>query len=112
MAWIDDHLAPDPNSGCFLWTGSVGSHGYGDLRWRGVPYTIPRLVLTLKRRPPEPGEHALHSCDNRLCGRIEHLRWGFPQDNTGDMLRRGRQRFSPEFLRMQQPGVPKREVRP
>jgi len=45
LQWIEDRLAPDPNSGCFLWTGSVGSHGYGDFKWRGKGYTVPRFLL-------------------------------------------------------------------
>jgi uncharacterized protein (DUF433 family) len=32
----------------------------------------------------------LHSCDNRLCVNLDHLRLGTQQDNMDDMARRGR----------------------
>jgi hypothetical protein len=34
----------------------------------------------------------LHSCDNRVCININHLRLGTPQDNMDDKMRRGRWR--------------------
>jgi hypothetical protein len=94
LLWIEDKLLPEPNSGCFLWTGSVGSHGYGDFRWQGRSRTVPRFVLEQAMgRELAPGEKALHKCDNRLCGRKEHLFLGTARDNTHDMMAKGRQRF-------------------
>lgn len=104
LAWIEERLLPDPNSGCFLWTGSVSSHGYGDFRWHGRTHTVPRFVLEAATGPLLPGEKALHRCDVHLCARRSHLFRGTAFDNTQDMIRKGRQRFEGLAL-MQTPGV-------
>jgi hypothetical protein len=112
LAWIEDRLLPEPNSGCFLWTGSVGSHGYGDFRWGARARTVPRFVLEqMLGRALAPGELVLHKCDMRLCARREHLTVGTAQANSRDMMAKGRQRFEGLKL-MQTPGVPHRKEVP
>lgn len=88
LAWIESRLFAAPN-GCFLWTGSVSSHGYGDFRWNDKNYTVPRFVL--EYHTGQLGDlKACHTCDNRLCGRREHLFRGTALDNTRDMMAKGR----------------------
>lgn len=104
-AWVEDKLLPEPNSGCFLWTGSVASSGYGDFTWRGKRLTVHRFMLEQAEGPLLPGEHALHKCDNRLCARPSHLFKGTAKDNSRDALRKGRLNLDGMKL-MQTPGVP------
>ena len=50
-----------------------------------------RLVLFVSK-PNTPIESlALHTCDNRRCIRPDHLYGGTAQDNSTDMVERGRQ---------------------
>jgi HNH endonuclease len=83
--------------GCWLWTGSVNSHGYGQLgigsRAQGTfkMQGAHRFALELKLgRPIAPGMCALHTCDNPACVRPAHLWEGTTQDNTADREAKGR----------------------
>lgn len=40
-------------------------------------------------RPSPPNNFALHSCDNRACVNVRHLRWGSHDDNMQDLAVRG-----------------------
>lgn len=78
-------------SGCHLWTGGTGSHGYGVIGYKGA-VTIANRVLwqethgvTLTRN-----QYVCHRCDNRLCCNIRHLFIGSAMDNTRDMVAKGR----------------------
>jgi HNH endonuclease len=104
LAWIEARLIPEPNSGCFLWTGSVGSGGGGDFTWRGQRHEVSRFILAQATGPLLPGEQALHKCDVRLCARRSHLFRGTAKDNVQDMIAKGRHRFEGLVL-MQTPGV-------
>lgn len=104
MAWIESRFFAAPN-GCFLWEGSVGGPGYGDFRWRDKTRTVHRFVLEY-HTGPLGSLQALHTCDNRLCGRREHLFRGTALDNTQDMVAKSRQRFEGLKL-MQQRGAPR-----
>ena len=90
-----------------LWQGSIGSHGYGDFRWRNKAHCVHRFIFEYYNGPLQPGEMALHKCDTRACGRIDHLFRGTAKTNTHDMMAKGRQRFEGMKL-MQTPGVPHR----
>ena len=43
--------------------------------------------------PPNAKMVAMHSCDNPICIRPEHLKWGTKKQNTKDMMDKGRQNF-------------------
>jgi hypothetical protein len=111
MQWIEDRIAPDPNSGCFIWMGSLASPGYGDFTWKGKRHTVHRFLLEKSTGPLKRGEYALHTCDNRWCVRLAHLFRGTQRDNTWDMIRKGRHNFQGLRL-MQTPGVPHRKEGP
>lgn len=76
-------------SGCWLWIASVGTTGYGQFSVAGRPRKAHRVAFLLYRGH-WPTPYCLHRCDNPLCVNPEHLREGTAQDNSVDMIRKGR----------------------
>ena len=77
---------------CWEWTASKDRKGYGIMRDAGrnrVAHRVAWFMATGKW--PEP--YGMHKCDNPSCVRFEHLFEGTEQDNTDDMVRKGRQNF-------------------
>lgn len=81
----------DPVTGCWNWTGSVfKSNGRACLNI-GVRLLASRLMYVAVYRKPLGELCVLHSCDNVLCVRPAHLKPGTNQDNSDDMIAKGRQ---------------------
>lgn len=77
--------------GCWLWTGTVTIHGYGQVCHEGVSYAVHRLAWELAHGEPIPaGMQVCHSCDVRLCARPSHLWLGTSAENQRDKGRKGR----------------------
>jgi len=85
-----DYVLPEPNSGCWLWTGSRDRKGYGQLRIDGGLKYATHVSLALAGRQVPTGLQACHRCDNPGCVNAEHLFIGTQKDNTADMIRKGR----------------------
>lgn len=78
---------------CHVWKGELNRLGYGRVSVR---------VATVRQRPlahrvawflafgrwPEPC--CLHECDNPRCVRVDHLREGTKEENSRDMVDKGR----------------------
>lgn len=62
----------------------------------GIKWGVPRLVLHVKKGPLTNDIWALHTCDNPKCINLEHLFKGTAQDNTNDMIAKGRKIDDPE----------------
>src|SRR5882762_4891075 len=62
----------------------------------GRKWGVPRLVLHVKDGPLPDDTWALHACDNTKCISLEHLFKGTAQDNTDDMIAKGRKVNDPE----------------
>jgi HNH endonuclease len=81
-----DRVSPEPNSGCWLWTAAVASHGYGTLNKNTTAH---RYSCQLSFGPIPEGMLALHKCDNKLCVNPAHLYLGTKSDNGRDAYARG-----------------------
>jgi hypothetical protein len=85
---VDNPLGPP----CWIWMGVRGAFGYGQMAWRKTTNRVHRLSYIAFIRPIPEGLSCLHHCDNRLCINPTHLHIGTAQDNTDDMVSRGRHR--------------------
>lgn len=79
------------DGGCLQWTGERNNQGYGVLCHNGKAVLAHRYALERKLgRKLEPGECALHTCDNPPCVDEGHLFAGTMRDNTRDCMSKGR----------------------
>src|SRR6476646_7023011 len=82
---FDKFWMPEPNSGCYLWLGSVNkcTQNY----WQGLfdSKLASRVSWQLAHGDIPSGMCVLHSCDNPLCVRPDHLFLGTRKENTRDM---------------------------
>ena len=63
-------------NGCWEWTGSTNTGGYGNTRWGRKTALTHGLAYSLSCGPIPDGACILHSCDNRTCCNPSHLRIG------------------------------------
>jgi len=85
---------------CWLWTGSKrgGESGsvYGSImlkyeKGKHNDEFTHRVSYILEHGVIPKGMHVLHTCDNPLCVRPDHLRVGTHQDNMNDKKAKGRE---------------------
>lgn len=81
-----DKISPEPNSGCWLWTGGTHEFGYGIIglgrREQGTEKAH-RVAFSLYHGDPT-GHVIMHDCDNPSCVNPGHLRAGTLSDNAKD----------------------------
>lgn len=87
-AWLD--AAAEAGDECVEWPYGRDWDGYGIVHVNGRARRLSHLILAEAGQARPPGTLALHSCDNPPCGNLRHLRWGSPQANMDDKMRRGR----------------------
>lgn len=101
---LERHSIPEPNSGCWLWTGAYSDGGYGllDAKIAGRRETRAHRVSYHAFVGPIPvGLFICHRCDVPCCVNPDHLFLGTPLDNTRDMIRKGRGDFRGRPARQQ-----------
>lgn len=76
--------------GCLEWTGRRSTDGYGSITVNYVKMNAHRAAWIAARGPIAGGLVVCHRCDNRACCELSHLFLGTTQDNTADMMAKGR----------------------
>lgn len=80
------HVAIDPETGCWQWTASIRSDGYGEVKFRGHTRLVHHAAYELLVGPiPDDGLVFDHLCRNRACCNPEHLE----RVTQGENLARG-----------------------
>lgn len=91
--FFDEMTIPEPNSGCYLWLGTaLGKKGYGAISWRGEMDTAHRWAYRQFKGAVPREKIICHKCDVRMCVNPDHLWLGTYQQNTDDMMKKGRHR--------------------
>lgn len=86
---FESFVMPEPNTGCWLWSGSLVTKGYGAFRLNGKSVMAHRV--SYKMYNGEIGlMHVLHKCDCPSCVNPDHLFLGTDTDNKIDMENKGR----------------------
>lgn len=94
-----ERVAPEPNSGCHLWTGASDKNGYGMIMVPGTGgasghvmkhVRAHRVAWERSRGPIPEGLGVLHHCDTPACVNPAHLYLGTQRSNMRDASVRGR----------------------
>lgn len=83
---------PEPNTGCWLWTASHKSNGYGYMWGGSKKEHSHRLSYSLFKGAIPSVMFVLHRCDQPACINPDHLFVGTQSDNLNDCVKKGRHR--------------------
>lgn len=81
---IEARSVPEPNTGCFLWTGATRK-GYGVVKFRQKFYATHRVAYELAYGSFLEELYVCHSCDTPQCNNPKHLFLGDAHSNMQDM---------------------------
>lgn len=90
IQYLEEHSIPEPNTGCWLWLGSVDRKGYGRVNGRKTGVGLAhRLAFTVNVKDGAGDLLVCHKCDQPSCVNPDHLYAGTFHDNATDRVRRG-----------------------
>lgn len=77
---------PEPNSGCHIWQGKIGTGGYAYVSYREktgkrLHRKAATVALELAGRPRPERLEVSHTCGNPVCVNVDHLLWESHSDN-------------------------------
>lgn len=79
---FDAKWTPEPNTGCWLWTASLTTTGYGMFHHHPFGRMAHRAAWRIYRGPIPDGMLIDHMCRVPICVNPDHLRVVTPQINT------------------------------
>ena len=83
-----EKVYPEPNTGCWLWSGATLKSRHGMFKWGEVSVLSHRLALSVATQVGlKTSEQSLHLCNNPPCVNPEHLYWGSASNNVYDQVR-------------------------
>ena len=77
-------------NGCWIWTGREMNSGYGIIHIARQAWSAHRAAYRVFNGGIPTGVCVLHSCDVKRCINPAHLFLGTKQDNSKDMVSKGR----------------------
>lgn len=87
---LKDKTEIDPETGCYLYTGSKNNDGYGQIQFEHMTMRTHKIgiYLQLNLDPMLPyGPQVNHKCSNKHCWNPEHVYIGDQQENHSDAMR-------------------------
>ena len=87
---ITTNVFMDGVSGCWIWKKAIRKDGYGITWYNGTTDYVHRVSYRIFKNEFDPNLIVRHTCDNPSCCNPEHLLLGSDQDNSTDMVNRGR----------------------
>lgn len=81
VAYLDVRNMPEPNSGCWLWTGAISSWGYGNATINHRPVSAHRASYMVHVGDIPETLVLDHLCRNRACINPDHLEPVSQQEN-------------------------------
>lgn len=85
-----EKVHPEPNTGCWLWTGTDKGNGYGMITVGGRRELAHRVSYRLYKSEIPSGMYVCHQCDTPSCVNPDHLWLGTQRENIRDCVAKGR----------------------